>query len=456
MRADLLHFPTAFTWGAATSSYQIEGAPAEDGKGESIWDRFCRIPGKVLNSETGDVACDHYHRYREDVRLMSQIGIQAYRFSIAWPRIFPQGRGAVNQLGLDFYDRLVDRLLDVGIQPFATLYHWDLPQALQEKGGWVNRDTINYFAEYAAVVSKRLGNRVVHWITHNEPWVVAFLGHGAGVHAPGVKNLSTALQVAHHLLLSHGEAVKVLKGSGDEKTQVGIALNLSPTHPASEGAEDQKAARRFDGYLNRWFLDPIFRGTYPEDMVVWYGDKAPLIQAGDLDHISVKADFLGVNYYTRGVIKADPKGGFLQTGSVKPEGSEYTETDREIYPEGIYELLKHLHDEYDIPRLYVTENGADFVDEISEDGAVRDPCRIRYIHEHLVQAYKAIQDGVNLTGYFVWSLMDNFEWTLGYSKRFGLIYVDYATGERITKESGRWYREVIEKNGVMRQVAENG
>lgn len=454
MRADLLRFPAAFTWGAATSSYQIEGASAKDGKGESIWDRFCRVPGKVLNDETADVACDHYHHYREDIRLMSQIGIQAYRFSIAWPRILPQGRGTVNPLGLGFYDRLVDRLLAAGIQPFATLYHWDLPQALQDKGGWANRDTVNHFTEYAAVVSRRLGDRVVHWITHNEPWVVTFLGHETGVHAPGVKDLSTALQVSHHLLLSHGETVKVLKENGDERTRVGIALNLSPIHSASARTEDQKAAKRFDGYLNRWFLDPIFRGTYPKDMIDWYGDMAPAIQPGDIGSISVETDFLGVNYYTRKVIKADPQGGFLQAGSIKPEGSEYTETGREIYPEGIYEILKRLHDEYAIPRLYITENGADFIDEISEDGAVRDSRRIKYIHEHLVQAYKAVQDGVNLAGYFVWSLMDNFEWTLGYSKRFGLIYVDYTTGKRIIKESGHWYREVIEKNGVIGQTGE--
>jgi beta-glucosidase len=302
-------FPKGFLWGAATSAYQIEGAWNEDGRGESIWDRFSKTSGKVLNGDTGDIACDHYHRYKDDIKLMKELGLKAYRFSISWPRIFPQGRGEVNQLGLDFYDRLVDELLNAEIEPFVTLYHWDLPQALQDEGGWANRDIINYFKDYAAEVSKRLCDRVTYWITHNEPWVAAFLGYGLGVHAPGLKDFTTALKVAHHLLLSHGEAVQVLREKGDAKTQIGIALNLSPVYPATETDADKEAAKRFDSNLNRWFLDPILKGTYPEDMLSWYGEAAPSIRPGDMARISIKIDFIGVNYYTRSVIKADPNQG---------------------------------------------------------------------------------------------------------------------------------------------------
>jgi len=342
----------------------------------------------------------------------------------------------------------VDGLLDAGIQPFVTLYHWDLPQALQDQGGWANRDTVYAFRDYAAVVGGRLGDRVAHWITHNEPWVVAFVGHESGIHAPGITDLPTALQVSHHLLLSHGEATRVLRDNRNERTQVGITLNLSPVHAASEDEEDRAAARRFDGYLNRWFLDPVFVGTYPEDMVAWYGDRAPAVQEGDLESISGKVDFLGVNYYTRRVMAADPEGGFLQVRGVKPESSEYTDMDWEIYPEGLYELLQRVHRDYGVPLLYVTENGAAFADEVGPDGQVDDPRRVAYLRDHFVQAHRAIRAGVPLAGYFVWSLMDNFEWESGYSKRFGITYVDYPTQQRILKESGRWVGEVIEANGV--------
>jgi len=444
----LLRFPEGFVWGVATASYQIEGGYEADGKGESIWDRFCRTPGKVLNGDTGDVACDHYHRYREDIALMQEIGLKGYRFSVAWPRIFPQGRGPLNRAGLDFYDRLVDGLLDAGIQPFVTLYHWDLPQALQDHGGWANRDTVYAFRDYTAAVAQRLGDRVVHWITHNEPWVVAFLGHESGIHAPGITDLSTAVQVSHHLLLSHGEATRVLREHGSERTQVGIVCNISPVQPASEGEEDRAAARRFDGHLNRWFLDPVFVGTYPEDMMAWYGDRAPEVQEGDMEIISEKMDFLGVNYYSRSVMAADPEGGFLQVRGVKPKGSEYTEMDWEIYPEGLYGTLKRVHRDYEVPFLYVTENGAAFADELGPDGRVCDPRRVAYLHDHFVQAHRAIREGIPLAGYFIWSLMDNFEWSFGYSRRFGITYVDYPTQQRILKRSGRWVGEVIEANGL--------
>ena len=387
MSQDNISFPDNFIWGAATSSYQIEGAHEEDGRGESIWDRFCTIPGKILNGDRGDLSCDHYHRCDEDIGLMKEIGLKAYRFSVAWPRIFPQGGGKVNKAGLDFYNRLVDGLLDADIDPFLTLYHWDLPQTLQEKGGWGNRDTVNYFVDYVGEVYRSLGDRVFRWTTHNEPWIVSFLGHQEGRHAPGVKELTTAIQVSHHLLLSHGKAVEVIRESGDDNTLIGIILDLHPIHPASEREEDQNAAVRYDGYFNRWFLDPIFVGSYPEDILELYGDKIPKTQEGDLEAISAKIDFLGVNYYYRTVVKDDPKGDFLGCSPLRPEGREYTGTDREVY------------------------------------------------------------DGVNLGGYFVWSLMDNFEWSLGYSKRYGITYVDYPSQRRVLKSSGAWYSELIRGNG---------
>lgn len=443
-----VEFPEAFVWGAATASYQIEGGVREGGRGESIWDRFSHTPGKIQNGDTGDVACDHYHRYAEDVELMAELGLNAYRFSIAWPRIFPEGKRQVNTQGLDFYNRLVDCLLEAGIEPFATLYHWDLPQALQEEGGWANQDTVGYFADYTVTVSRELGDRIHHWITHNEPWVVAFLGHATGEHAPGLKDLATALQVSHHLLLSHSQAVPILREHGDADTRVGITLNLHPAHPASESQADEEAARRFDGYKNRWFLDPLFKGQYPEDMLAWYDDKAPSIHPGDLDRIAVPIDFLGVNYYFRDVVEAGPQEKFLQANTIKPQEAEYTEMGWEIYPEGLYELLMRLHQGYQVPKLYVTENGAAFADEVEADGQVHDPRRVRYLQEHFLQAHRAIQDGAPLAGYFVWTLLDNFEWAFGYSKRFGLIYVDHPTQERIVKESGKWYRDVIAENRV--------
>ena len=441
-----LCFPDKFVWGAATASYQIEGASQEAGKGESIWDRFCRVAGKISGGHTGDVSCDHYHRYRDDIQLMAQIGLKAYRFSVAWPRILPEGTGKVNQAGLDFYERLVDGILESGIEPYPTLYHWDLPQALQDRGGWGNRDIVEWFGQYAAVVSDRLGDRIKYWTTLNEPFGAAFAGHLLGEHAPGTKDSAVALKVSHHLLLSHGKAVQVIRQSVNDEAHLGIVLNLNPVHPASETDEDRAAARRFDGYLNRWFLEPLFRGSYPEDMLAWYGDSAPVIELDDLALISTKTDFLGVNYYSRRVVRAEPDEAFLQCYEVHPEESEYTDSGREIHPKGIYEMLKHLHDEYGIPRLYVTENGAVFTDEVSQDGQVHDTKRIEYLHEHIVQVRKAIGDGVPVCGYFVWSLMDNFEWKFGYTYRFGLIYVDYTNRERIIKDSGYWYKRVIEEN----------
>ncbi len=439
-------FPNGFVWGAATASYQIEGAANEDGRGESIWDRFSHTPGNVLNGDTGDVADDHYHRWPQDVALMQSLGLKAYRFSIAWPRVIPDGIGAVNAAGLDFYDRLVDGLLAAGIEPFVTLYHWDLPQALQDRGGWPNRDSVAWFADYVAVVSRRLSDRVRYWITHNEPWVVAFVGHLMGVHAPGMRDPKAALQAAHHLLLSHGQAVSILRRNGNG-AQVGITLNLSWVDPASDRPADIEAARRQDGYVNRMFLDPVFKGSYPSDFMELCGDLAPRIEEGDLQQISAPIDFLGVNYYSRSVVADDPNIPILRARAVLPPEAEYTEMGWEVYPEGLYRLLRRLQEDYAPGALYITENGAAFADRV-EDGRVHDERRVAYLREHFAAAWRAIQEGVPLRGYFVWSLLDNFEWAYGYSKRFGIVYVDYATQERILKDSALFYRDVIAANGL--------
>jgi len=447
MAEKILKFPDNFLWGAATASYQIEGACTEDGKRESIWDQFSHIPGRIQGEDTGDVACDHYHRYREDVENMKTIVLKAYRFSVSWPRVIPEGKGKINEAGLGFYDCLVDELLKANIEPFITLYHWDLPQALQEKGGWKNNDTTGHFSDYAAILAHKLGDRVHHWITHNEPWVVSFLGHAFGTHAPGIMDFPTALQVCHHLLLSHGKALEVLKDIGDENTKVGITLNLSPAYPASEKEDDIKAAKIFDSFLNRWFLDPIFKGSYPADMWDYYQDKVPKILPEDMSIISRKIDFLGINYYTRSVVKANPKEKILKLTLLKPKGAEYTDMGWEIYPQGIYEILKRVQDNYCPNAIYITENGASFQDKLDKEGKIQDDRRISYLKEHFSFAHKAIEEDVRLKGYFVWSLMDNFEWTYGYSKRFGLIYVDYTTQKRFFKESAYWYKKVIENNG---------
>ena len=445
--AKKLTFPPHFYWGTATASYQIEGGWNEDGKGESIWDTFSHTKGKIRDGSTGDVACDHYHRWKEDVALMREIGCNAYRFSISWPRVIPKGKGKVNPLGLSFYDRLVDALLEAKITPFITLYHWDLPQALQDEGGWANRDTAYYFAEYASVVGHKLGDRVKHWITHNEPWVVAWIGYGWGEHAPGIRNEGVAIQVAHHLLLSHGLAVEVLRDISAD-SEIGITLNLSPIHPASDSEEDKLAASRQDGFLNRWFLDPVFRGHYPPDILELYSGYAPKVLPGDMAIISRRIDFLGINYYSRGIVKFNPKAGPLQAEGVAPEGAEFTEMGWEIYPPGIYKIITRVWEDYQPKKIYITENGAAFADEIAPDGGVHDQKRIDYLREHFVQAHRAIEEGANLCGYFIWTLMDNFEWAHGFTKRFGIVYTDYPTQRRIMKDSALWYKKVIEENGV--------
>jgi beta-glucosidase len=452
MRAN---FPAGFEWGAATSAYQIEGATTEDGRGESIWDRFARAPNAVEDASNGDRACDHYHRWREDVALMKRLGLQTYRFSVAWPRVLPSGRGKVNAKGLDFYRGLVDHLLEQGIEPYVTLYHWDLPQALQDEGGWARRSTAEAFVEYADVVARALGDRVKSWITHNEPWCASLLGHQIGRHAPGLTDWAVGLAASHHILLSHGWAVAALRRS--RETRVGITLNLSPAVPASPSAADYEAYRKFDGYANRWFLDPIFRGAYPADMVAHYESKgylkdiAPsLVDGDDLRAISAPIDFLGVNYYNRAVVRSAEvreEDNAPRTIVLAPE-SEWTTMGWEVYPDGLFQTLMRVHLDYAPAKIYVTENGASYADEPDADGKIKDTDRVRFLRDHLLSANRAIEAGVPLAGYFVWSLMDNFEWDRGYTKRFGITWVDYETQQRTLKASGHWYRAVIAENAV--------
>ncbi len=443
-----LSFPPGFIWGTATSAYQIEGAWNEDGKGESIWDRFCHTPGNIDNGDTGDVACDHYHRWQEDVGLMKEIGLRAYRFSVSWPRILPEGRGRLNPPGLAFYDRLVDGLLEAGIEPFATLYHWDLPQALQDRGGWPVRATVEAFGEYADRVSRPLGDRVRYWITLNEPFVSAFVGYLYGRHAPGHTDLDEALAAAHHLLLAHGRAVEAIRHNRPD-AQVGIALNLSPYIPASRSAADRAAAWLGDGILNRWFLDPLAARGYPPDVVQHHGRPMDFVQAGDLEAIATPLDFIGVNYYSRQVVRNT---GVPEEQNLPQEvfpDLERTEMGWEVYPEGLYRLLGRLYFDYGFHVLYVTENGAAYRDEVGPDGQVHDPGRVAFLRAHLEQVARAIGAGIPVRGYFVWSLLDNFEWSYGYAKRFGLVYVDWASRRRILKSSARWYSRVIAANGIV-------
>jgi beta-glucosidase len=434
-------FPADFVWGAATAAYQVEGATDEAGRGESIWDRFCATPGNVRNGASGAVACDFYHRYPSDVSLMRELGLDAFRFSIAWPRILPEGRGRVNQAGLDFYDRLVDELLEHDIRPFPTLYHWDLPQVLEDAGGWPERDTAEAFAEYVGVVSARLGDRVSHWITHNEPWVAAWLGYGSGEHAPGRRSPADALAAAHHLLLSHGWAVDVLRTASP--AEVGITLVLVPAYPAGDTDGDLQAARHVDGFINRWFLDPLFLSRYPSDVLEHFAPAGSAVADGDLAAIATPLDFVGLNYYSRQVVRENPEGG--RPIVVHDPERRYTDMQWEIFPDGLFDALVRVNDEYNPPPIYITENGAAFSDDREHDGTVQDPERQAYIADHLAALSRAIQAGVPVRGYFLWSLLDNFEWAHGYSKRFGIVYVDYPTLERIPKASYRWYRDFIAK-----------
>ncbi len=440
-------FPEDFLWGTATSAYQIEGSPLADGAGPSIWERFVHTPGLTIGGDTGDVACDHYRRWREDVRMMADLGMRAYRFSVAWARVMPQGRGSVNAKGLDFYSRLVDELLARGITPMTTLFHWDLPAALDDRGGWLNPDIAHWFADYAEVMFKALDGRVRHWATLNEPWVVTDGGYLHGALAPGHRSLYEAPIATHHLLRAHGAAVQRYRSVG--KHHIGLVVNLEPKYAASDSAADQAATRRAHAYMNGQYLDPALLGRYPEEMPEIFGAAWPEWPAADFDLIRQKLDFIGFNYYTRSITRDAPEAWPVRAGRVPQPQGTYTETSWEVFPQGLTDTLRWIRERYDNPPVYITENGAAFYDPpVAENGRVVDSLRVDYLRKHIGAVHTAIAAGSDIRGYFAWSLMDNFEWSLGFAKRFGLVHVNYATQQRTPKDSARYYSRVVASNGA--------
>jgi beta-glucosidase len=439
-------FPDDFLWGAATSAYQIEGSPLADGAGPSIWQRFAHTPGRIHNDDTGDVACDHYRRYRDDLGLMRELGLKAYRFSVSWSRVMPSGRGAVNPAGLDFYERLVDGLLERGIEPMLTLYHWDLPAALDDRGGWLNPDIAHWFAEYAQTMFRRLDGRVKLWATLNEPWVVTDCGYLHGVHAPGHRSAFEAPIASHHLLRAHGAAVRAYRAEGNHR--IGLVVNLEPKHPASQSADDRAATARADAYMNRQYLDAVFFGTYPAELEQIFGAAWPAWPEEDFALIREPIDFLGVNYYTRSVTRHDAAAWPLAAAPVRQKRATCTETGWEMYPQGLTDVLVWVKDRYGNPPVYVTENGAAFYDPpVVAGGTLADPLRVDYLRRHLHAVRAALAAACNVQGYFAWSLLDNLEWALGFSKRFGLVHVDFETQRRTPKASARFYARVIATHG---------
>ncbi len=440
-------FPDGFLWGAATAAYQVEGSSLADGAGMSIWDRFAHTPGLMRNGDTGDVACDQYRLYRQDVALMRELGLQAYRFSVSWSRVLPNGTGAANPAGMDYYERLVDALLESGIEPLVTLYHWDLPAALDDMGGWLNRDAAEWFGEYAGLMFRKLDGRVKTWATLNEPWVVTDGGYLHGALAPGHRNRFEAPIASHNLLRAHGKAVAAYRALG--RHRVGLVVNLEPKYPASETPADLAATARADAYMNRQYLDPVFHGRYPEEMGEIFGDAWPVWPADDFALIAQPIDWLGVNYYTRSVTRHDEDRWPVKAAAVRQESATYTETDWEVFPQGLSDTLKWVKARYgDIP-IQITENGAAFADPPAVTGGrLCDPLRAEYLRDHLKAVRAAIGEGVNVEGYMVWSLLDNLEWSLGYSKRFGIVHVDFATQARTPKDSARFYSQVIAANGA--------
>ena len=447
--AESYKFPDSFLWGAATSAYQIEGSPTADGAGRSIWHRFSHTPGNTHSNQTGDIACDHYRRFKDDVALMAELGLNAYRFSIAWGRIYPEGTGRINKKGIDFYSRLVDELLKKGIKPSATLYHWDLPEALDDRGGWLNRDIASWFGDYATTMFDALGDRVEMWSTLNEPWVVMDGGYLFGVLAPGHSNLFEAPIVTHNLLRCHGTAVERFRASSAaKKGKVGIVVNLEPKYPATQSADDLATVRRTDAYMNRQYLDPVFLGKYPAEMREIFGEAWPDWSADDMRLIKQSIDFLGINYYTRRVERYDAEVLPLKAKAVPQLDATETQTQWEVYPEALTKILLWAKERYGKIPTFITENGAAFYDPPQPiDGKIEDPLRIEYYRQHLRAAHDAMKKGVDLRGYFAWSLLDNYEWSHGYSKRFGLVHVDYSTQARTIKSSGRYYADVIRAKG---------
>jgi len=441
-------FPDGFLWGAATSAYQVEGSPLADGAGPSIWHRFAHTPGLVHNGDTGDVACDHYRRFKSDVALMKRLGLTAYRFSVSWSRVLPEGVGAVNPKGLGFYERLVDELLGAGIEPMITLYHWDLPAALDDRGGWLNSDVAHWFADYGQTMYRRLDDRVKLWATLNEPWVVTDGGYLHGALAPGHRNVYEAPIASHNLLRAHATAVQAYRANG--RHQVGIVVNIEPKYPATDAPEDVAATARARAYMNEQYLDPVFLGRYPEELEQIFGQAWPAWPASDLNLIRQPIDFVGINYYTRSVTRFDADAWPLRAARVKQEGAVYTETDWEVYPQGLTDTLTWVRDRYGPIPQYVTENGAAFADPPTADAEpLADPARTRYLHEHLKAIHAAIEQGVDVRGYYAWSLLDNLEWSLGFSKRFGIVHVDFATLKRTLKASALAYSKVIESHGAV-------
>lgn len=441
-------FPSDFIWGAATSAYQIEGSPLADGAGPSIWQRFAHTPGMMAHGDTGDVACDHYRRYKDDVQLMRALGLQSYRFSVAWGRVLPEGTGRINHKGLDFYSRLVDELLENGIEPNATLFHWDLPAALDDRGGWLNRDSAQWFAEYAEVLFKALDGRVKRWSTINEPWVVTDGGYLHGVLAPGHRNKYEAPIAAHNLMRASGAGIQAYRATG--RHEIGVVFNIEPKYPASKRPEDVAATRRAQAYMNEQFADPALLGSYPPELKEIFGDAWPDFPAADFQLTKQPVDFVGINYYTRAVVRHDEGAYPLKAVPVRQRNRTHTETGWEVYEQGLVDTLMWFKDRYgDIP-LYVTENGAAFYDPpVAETDVLEDPLRTTYLRKHLRALHECIEAGVNLKGYYAWSLLDNLEWSLGFSKRFGLYHVDFDTQKRTPKASAKFYAQVIESQGAV-------
>lgn len=445
-RSEQNDFPPEFLWGAATAAYQVEGSPLADGAGPSIWHRFSHTPGRVANGDTGDVACDHYRRYRDDIALMRELGLSAYRFSISWSRIYPEGTGTVNQRGLDFYRRLVDELAAAGIQPMATLYHWDLPAALDDRGGWLNPDIADWFGAYADTMYRALDDRVSLWATLNEPWVVTDGGYVHGTLAPGHRNLFEAARAAHNLMRAHARAVQAYRATG--RNQIGLVVNIEPKYPASSTEPDRAATVRAEAYMNRPYLDPVFLGTYPQELQDGFGEAWPDIPGAELEELRIPFDFLGINYYTRGIMRNDPSVLVEQASRVRNPRATYTDVGWEVFEQGLTDTLVWVRDRYGNIPLYITENGAAFYDPpVAHEGRIEDPLRVDYLRRHIAAVRRAMEQGVDVRGYFVWSLLDNFEWAHGYAKRFGLIHVDYETQQRTPKDSARFYADVIRTRG---------
>ena len=441
-----IEFPETFLWGSATSAYQVEGSPLADGAGPSIWQRFTHTPGLVRDGDTGDHACDQYRRYPDDVALMKRLGMNAYRFSISWSRVLPQGRGAVNAKGLDHYERLVDTLLANAIAPAPTLFHWDLPAALDDRGGWLNPDIAHWFADYASLVFRRLDDRVPMWATLNEPWVVTDGGYLHGVLAPGHRNVFEAPIAAHQLLRAHAMAVQAYRAIG--RHRIGIVVNLEPKYPASDRADDRAAASRAHAYMNRQYLDPVFLGRYPKELAQIFGDAWPDWPADEVEFIRQPIDFVGVNYYTRNVTRFDAASWPLRAAPVRQRQATYTETGWEVFPQGLTDTLAWVKARYGNPAIYVTENGAAFFDPpVVEGDRLADPLRVDYLRKHLTAVHAARVAGADIRGYFAWSLLDNFEWSHGYSKRFGIVHVDFESQKRTPKESAHFYSRIIASRG---------